>query len=289
MLTAHAAHDPLAWNLDPLILAGIGLAAGVYGAGVWRLWRASGAGRGVTRWQAACYAGGIAALLAALVSPLDALGEAVFWAHMVQHLVLVLVAAPLLVLGAPLLPLVWSLDAAPRRRVARWWNRSRVAPALAAALTTPLVAWSLHVGAIWVWQLPAAYQAALADEGIHAVEHLSFLGTALLFWWVVLQPAGRRRLHRGASVLYIVTAGIQGGLLGALLTFAGRPFYPAQSVAAPAWGLTPLEDQQLAGLIMWLPAGLVYLAAAAALFVAWLRAEDIRMRTLEVHGVVHEW
>ncbi len=113
------------------------------------------------------------------------------------------------------------------------------------------------------------------------IEHLSFLGTALFFWWVVLQPAGRRRLSDGMSVLCVVTMGMQGGLLGALLTFAGTSFYPVQSAGAASWGLTPLEDQQLAGLIMWLPAGLVYLGVAAALFVAWLRNDDVRISMAE--------
>ena len=173
-----------------------------------------------------------------------------------------------------MLPLLWVLDAGRRRRLGLWWNRARILPGVAAVLTTPLVAWGLHVSILWAWHLPAAYQAALGNDAIHAVEHLTFLGTALLFWWVVLQPAGRRRLNHGMAVLYVVTAGMQGGLLGALLTFAGTSFYPAQSLSAASWGLTPLEDQQLAGLIMWLPAGLVYLGAAAALFLAWLRAED---------------
>jgi putative membrane protein len=265
------------WNLAPGVLAGLAAAGGLYAAGLARLWRAAGVGRGAPRWRAACYAGGLAVVALALVSPLDAVAEAVFWGHMVQHLLLILVAAPLLVLGAPLLPLLWLLDAPSRQRLGAWWHRRRGVTALAALLTTPLVAWGLHIVAIWAWHLPAAYQAALADGRVHVLEHLSFLGTALLFWWVVLQPAGRRRMSYGMSLLYVVTAGMQGGLLGALLTFAGKPFYPAQSAGAAAWGLTPLADQQLAGLIMWLPAGLVYMAVAGVLFVLWLRAEEVRV------------
>lgn len=290
MLIFHASPGALgAWNAGPLLLGGLGLAAGLYAAGTRRLWRAAGPGHGVTRLQAACFGGGIVALLVALVSPLDALGESVFWGHMVQHLALILVAAPLLVLGAPLLPMLWVLGPGARRGLGRWWNRAGVLPAMVALLTAPLVAWGLHVVVLWAWHLPAAYQAALLDERLHALEHLSFLGTGMLFWWVVLQPAGRRRLDRGRSILYVVVAGMQGGLLGALLTFAGTSFYPAQSAAAASWGLTPLEDQQLAGLIMWLPAGLVYLAVAAALFVEWMGVAERRMSLGEVSGVVHEW
>jgi putative membrane protein len=269
------------WNLAPGVLAGLTLAGGAYAVGLARLWREAGHGRVVPRWRAAAYAGGVLALALALVSPLDALGETLFWGHMVQHLVLMLVAAPLLVLGAPGAVLLRLPGPAGRRRLGAWWHRRSGLRALAALLTTPLLAWGLHIATVWAWHLPAAYQAALSDERLHALEHLSFLTTALLFWWVVLQPTGRRRLNHGMAVLYVVTAGMLGGMLGALLTFAGRPFYPAQSAAAGAWGLTALEDQQLAGLIMWLPGGLVYLIAAAVLFVRWLRVEEIRSRRLD--------
>jgi cytochrome c oxidase assembly factor CtaG len=109
---------------------------------------------------------------------------------------------------------------------------------------------------------------------VHALEHASFLATSVLFWWVVFRPDGYRRLHRGLAVLYVFTAGLPNGLLGALLTLAGRPLYAGQSLGARLWGLSPLSDQQLAGLIMWMPGGVLHLAAAAAFFVAWLRAEE---------------
>lgn len=279
---ALAPHDLWrSWNPAPGVLAGIALAGGAYAVGLARLWRDVGPGRVVPRWRAAAYAGGVLALALALVSPLDALGETLFWGHMVQHLVLMLVAAPLLVLGAPAPALLRLPGPAGRRRLGGWWQRRTTLRAFAALLTAPPLAWALHAATVWAWHLPAAYQAALADERLHALEHLSFLVTALLFWWVVLQPTGRRRLNHGMAVLYVVTAGMVGGLLGALLTFAGRPFYPAQSAAAAAWGLTPLVDQQLAGLIMWLPGGLVYLIAAAVLFVLWLRVEEARSRRLD--------
>jgi len=266
----------LSWQIHPSVALGLAVSGGAYAAGIARLWRAAGKGRVVARWRAACFAAGIVVLAVALASPLDSLGESVFWAHMVQHLLLSLVAAPLLALGAPLVPLLWLLDAPRRRRLGGWWHRAAGAPALAGLLTIPLVAWVLQAAALWAWHLPAAYLAALGNEGIHTLEHLSFLSTGFLFWWVVLQPAGRRCMGYGMSVLYLVTAGMQSGLLGALLTFAGRPFYGAQSAGAGAWGLSPLEDQQLAGLIMWLPGGLVYVAAAGALFVRWLRADQPR-------------
>lgn len=288
---AEAAGLWTAWSPDPAVLAGLAVAAAAYAVGLRRLWRAGpGAPSGG---QAAAFAAGLAAVALALASPLDTLAHALFAAHMAQHMVLVLVAAPLLVLGAPGLPLAVSLTPGWRRRL----GRLRHHPATHAArrlLTRPMVAWAVHVGTLWVWHLPGPYQAALAGDAVHAAEHASFLGTAVLFWWVVLSRQGRRRLgpDRGRSgrgrgrltaarhaeiasgpgfaVLYLFAAALQGSALGALLTLAPAPLYPLQAAAAPPWGPTPLADQQLAGLVMWIPADLVYLGAAGTLFMGWL-------------------
>src|SRR5439155_14282040 len=128
-------------------------------------------------------------------------------------------------------------------------------------------AWLLALVALWVWHLPSLYQAALRNEPIHALEHGSFLGTSVLFWWTALSPGGRRRLPRGADVLYVFTGGFQGAALGALLTFASVPLYPFYAHTVGPWGLSPLQDQQLAGVIMWIPSGVIYLAVASGLFV----------------------
>lgn len=257
-----APHDlATAWSWDPGVVLGLVLGAWVYGRGVRVLWRRAGVGRGVACWRAGAFAGGLLALFVALVSPLDALGTALLAAHMVQHMLLVLVAAPLLVLGLPQLGLLWALGEPGRRRVGRWWRRSALRR-LWRRLSQPALAWGLHAGAIWLWHLPDAYQAALANDAVHGVEHASFLGTALLFWWVALGRGSGGRLAPALGVLYLFAFTLQGGLLGALLTFAREPWYPAYAASTAAWDLTPLEDQQLAGLIMWIPSGLVYLAAA---------------------------
>jgi len=214
----------------------------------------------------ACYLGGLATLAVALISPLDALGEALFSAHMGQHLALILVAAPLVALGAPLAPLLWALPPGARRQVGRGWRRLRW-------LGRPGPAWLLHTLALWLWHLPGPYQAALVVPWLHLLEHLSFFGTALAFWWSVL-PHGRRGYAVGALACF--AGATQGGALGALLTFSGQPWYPVYAPRVGAWGLTPLEDQQLAGLIMWVPASLVYLGAILALLGAWLQAEEQR-------------
>jgi putative membrane protein len=252
---------------DLNILAALVAAAIAYAAGLRRLWRA---GPGVpTGWQAAAFAAGLATVAVALCSPLDTLAHGLFVAHMAQHMLLVMVAAPLLVLGAPGLPLAVALAPDWRRRLGRLRHR----PAVRAArdlLTRPLVAWAVHVGTLWAWHLPGPYQAALASDAVHAAEHASFLATAVLFWWVVLSRPGRHRLAPGFAVLYLFAAALQGSALGALLTLAPVPLYPLQAAAAPPWGPAPLADQQLAGLVMWVPADLIYLGVAGTLFMRWL-------------------
>jgi cytochrome c oxidase assembly factor CtaG len=259
-----------AWSFDPLVILGVTLLTWLYARGVTRLWRRAGRGRGISGWRVAAFAGGILALLIALVSPLDALGSALFSAHMVQHLVLILIAAPLLVLGAPLVPLLWALPLRVRRGIVCAWKEASGIRVIWRALTQPVVAWLLAITVLWTWHIPALYEAALRSSLVHAVEHGCFLTTALLFWWVLLQPAAHARLDRGVGVLYLFAAGLANGVLGALLTFAASVWYPIYADRVGPWGLTPLQDQQLAGVIMWVPASVIYLIAAGTLFVTWL-------------------
>jgi cytochrome c oxidase assembly factor CtaG len=187
---------------------------------------------------------------------------------MVQHLLLMVVAAPLLVLGEPLTATLWALPADRRRAVGRWWRQAGTARAARRAwggLRQPLVVWLLAVAALWAWHAPRLYERALRHPGVHVLEHALFFLSSLLFWWVLADRRARRRLGFGPAVLYLFAAGLQSTALGALITLARRPWYPSHYDTTRAWGLTPLEDQQLAGLIMWVPAGLVYLVALIAL------------------------
>src|SRR5690606_3995771 len=140
-------------------------------------------------------------LFLALATPLDPLGGSLFSAHMVQHELLMLLAAPLLVLGAPMVAFLWALPRAWRRPLGRWARRRSVRAAWH-AIPHPLVAWGLHAAAIWIWHAPRLYEATLTSDLIHALQHLSFFGTALLFWWPVLHPNPHRRLGQGLAVLY---------------------------------------------------------------------------------------
>jgi putative membrane protein len=265
-----APHDLwTAWSFEPVVLIGLLLTAWLYGRGVRALWRSAGVGHGVRRWEAMSFAAGCIVLLLALVSPLHRLSSVLFSAHMAQHELLMAVAAPLLVLGRALIPFVWALPVSWRRTVGEWIAITPVRRTWE-LVTLPLVAWTLHAVAIWLWHAPALFQATLRSDLIHTFQHVSFLGTGLLFWWALLR--GREgRFGRPAAVLYLFTTSVHTTILGALLAFSSWVWYPAYAPSTAAWGLTPLEDQQLAGMIMWVPAGLAYLIAALAIVASWLR------------------
>jgi cytochrome c oxidase assembly factor CtaG len=212
------------------------------------------------------------------ISPLHWLSERLFTAHMIEHAILMTVVAPLLAIARPLAAIVWSLPAALRTRL----NPARSFRPIAASwrfLTAPIVATALQGLALWIWHVPALYALALRDESIHRLQHLSFFVTAVLFWWVLFH-GGRHNddesLRDGANVLYLFATGIISGLLGALMMLSQRVWYPSQTVLSAQWGLSPLEDQQLAGLVMWVPLGMVYAAAALYFASRWI---DCKRRT----------
>jgi cytochrome c oxidase assembly factor CtaG len=272
------------WSPDPLVLGGIAVAAALYAHGVSALWQGGArrtVGRGVAPWQAGCFAGGLLSLAVALVSPVDAMAHALLSAHMAQHFLLIMVAAPLLVLGSP--GIVMAAAAPPSwRRTAHRAGHAGLVHGPKRIIMTPLATWLIALAALWVWHLPSLYDAALEHRPVHVLEHLLFLGSALLFWWTAIAPGGRRRLARGADVLYVFTGGFQGAVLGALFVFASTSLYPFYSAARTApWGLTPVGDQQMAGAVMWVPSGVVYLVIAGLLFVRWLRAMERDMRRAE--------
>jgi putative membrane protein len=272
-----APHDLWAsWGLEPTVVVPLYLTAWLYTRGVEAVWRRAGRGRGIRRAEAGAFAAGMLALVVALVSPLDRVAESLFWVHMTQHLLLVAVAAPLLVLGAPQAGLAWGMPKPARRSVARWWHRRRGLRAALGWLAAPLPAVVVHVAALLAWHLPAAYDAAVANPWVHALEHVSFLGTALVFWYAVLSRRGSLSAKPGLAVLALFAVSVVSGGLAALLTFSPAPWYASHLATTAAWGLTPLEDQQLAGLVMWVPGNVAYVGAVAWLFVRWMRSSELR-------------
>ncbi len=263
------------WSWQPVVIALLALTAAIYFGGLARLWLAAKMGRGISRLQAVAFAAGWLALVIALVSPVDALGGILFSAHMVQHELLMLVAAPLIVVGRPLIAMLWVLPQRWRSPAAQWTQR----PSIVAgwnAITAPLFATLLHGIALWIWHLPALYQATLHHEFIYALQHTSFIATAALFWTAMIH--GRfGRMGYGIGVAYVFITGIHSGVLGALLTLAPSLVYPIYGPITRAWGLDPLEDQQLAGLIMWIPAGIILVILGLALFAAWLAEAERRV------------
>lgn len=249
------------WTLEAWVIASLLLAAGLYASGLLRLWSRAGRGAGVGEGRAACFAAGLALLCVALLSPLDALGAELFSAHMVQHEVIMLGAAPLLVAGRPLPVFLWAFPERSRHCIAGTIRPAAVQQTWR-TLSNPFFAWSLHLIILWAWHFPRLFQAGLESELLHAWQHACFLISALLFWSSLSGSAARH--GQVAVVLSLLTTAIHTGILGALLTFSTHAWYPAYTVTAEQWGMSALEDQQLGGLIMWVPAGFLFIAAGLA-------------------------
>lgn len=253
----------LVWNFDPWVVVPLALCGVLYATGLLRLWQRAGVGRGVSAVAALHFTWGWLFLWLALVSPLDAFGSRSLWGHMVQHELLMVLAAPLLVLGRPLEVWTWAIPASARRRAGRI-TRARLLQAGWVWLLSPLIAGFVHAAAVWVWHAPALFERALVDETIHTMQHTSFLVAALVFWGAVFRNRTRHR-DIGATVLMLLGTLVHTGMLGALMTLSPRLWYPLYAERAYATGFTPLEDQSLAGLIMWVPGGVMYIATALAL------------------------
>jgi putative membrane protein len=254
-----------AWSAEPVLVASLALTAVVYGRGRARLGRRVARSNGKHR--AAAFYAGLAVLAGALMSPLDALSSALFSAHMVQHLLLMLVAAPLLAYARPAAALVAGLpaggrDAARGIRGYRWRAAARVA-------LNPLVVWTVGVLVLWTWHLPALYEAALTNEPLHILEHASFLGAAMLFWSVVLASGARRGVSRPVALLLVLASSVQSSALGAVLLLTPRALYPVHATGARVWEVSLVGDQHVAGGLMWGPPTLLYVVVMGWLVVRW--------------------
>jgi putative membrane protein len=259
-----------AWDLSLPLVLGLVTAAWFYARG----WRAAKRLSDAEILRASCFAGALLAIVIALVSPLNALSDALASAHMVQHVLLVLVAAPLLVLSAPSATLLRGTPSPLQEALGPWRGRLsqvwRRLPMVRSAATL----WLLHTGTLWFWHAALPYEVALNNEIAHVTEHVTFLVTALLFWHIVIGVRATERVPQGLGAMLVFAMALQSGFLSLLLTFGPAPWYSAYAATTRAWGLEPLADQQFAGLIMWIPAGFVYLGVALALFVSWVRSSE---------------
>jgi putative membrane protein len=214
---------------------------------------------------------GWSTLALAFVSPLAAATKGLFSAHMIQHEMVMVLAAPLMVLGCPLAFWTWAVPARWRRVLARPFRGPVVRRAWGFA-SAPIAASALHAAAIWIWHVPSLFERAEASLAVHTLQHCAFLCTALLFWWSLLRPGRDARV--GAAVLCLFVTMLHTGALGVLLTFSSEVWYPWSTAAATQWGLTAIEDQQLGGLIMWVPGGIPYVAAALMLAARLFRTDQ---------------
>jgi putative membrane protein len=256
-LAHHGKAGELFWSIG--LAALLASSAALYAAGVAKLWRKAGVGRGIRRGEALRFAAGWLLLAAGLFPPLDTLAERSFAVHMVQHELLMVAAAPLLVLSRPLHALAWAL---PAGALSAFTFVPRGAWRL---LTSPAGAWSVHALALWVWHIPVLFLAALADQSLHVLQHTCFFVSAFVFWWAVLGS----RVPDATSVACLFTTMLHTSALAVLLTFAPAPWYV--HAARIPFGLTALEDQQLGGLVMWVPGAFSYVIAGLAIVAGWLR------------------
>jgi putative membrane protein len=254
-----------------IVTALIALSLLAYAWGLSRVWSRSGRGRRESVLRASAFTFGLAAVAIALLSPLDRWGSQLFALHMIQHETLMLIAAPLLVVGRPLPLFLWAFAEQWRAGVGRLAHSAPIQVAWT-VLLSPVVAWLVHALVLWLWHAPPLFEAALQNATIHDLQHLSFFVSALMFWAAMVES--RKQEQQGAAIVYLFTTTVHTSVLGALITFALRPWYAGYLQTPRYWGLTALEDQQLGGLIMWVPGSLVYIGIALALLVRWVRASE---------------
>ena len=266
---AHAGehHEEIGWTLDPSITIPLAMAALLYAVGFVRLHHRADRGRGSLARQAGLYAAGWLLTAGAIISPLHEAGERSFTFHMVEHELLMLPAALLLVAARPGPVLLWGLPRGVRQAVgsvSRWkaWRY----------LTDPITATALQALVIWVWHVPGPFDLALRHEGWHIAQHLCFVLSALVFWWAMLH-----RASEPLAALCLFATSMIGGALGALMALSTSSWYAAYTaMGLTPFGLSPAEDQQFAGLIMWVPGGLFHLGAALLFVGRWLSRRERR-------------
>ena len=260
-------------TLDPWILLPLLLALLLYGLGLRSAWQRAGTGRGVRRWQAACFGAGMVALLLSLVWPLDGLGERLFSAHMAQHLMLMNVAAPLLVLAAPLQVMLRPLPAPWQHALARLVRR----PAWRggwAWLSGLAVATLVQMLLLWSWHTPRGVTLALADDAVHIAMHATLLAAALLFWTAVLRPLLAHSGQRQWPPLAALAATLKlNGIVSITLMLQSGVAYPVYGAMATAWGLSASADEQLGWGLMMLVGTASYIGAAMGLLMAGVAAQ----------------
>lgn len=263
------------WTFEPWSVVSLLLGSIIYVRGWWQLHRRLPRRFGARRLIA--FQSGMLTLFLALASPLHELAEKLLQFHMIQHLFLMMVVPPLLLLGAPILPLLRGLPRPALRYGLRQLFSSRAFKRLANFFTDPLVCLLAFTVSNVAWHVPALYELALRSEFWHAVQHICFFGTGLLFWWPVVQPwPSRLRWPRWTMIPYLLFADIQNTALSAFLIFSERVLYPTYAAVPRLWGISVLDDQTAAGVIMWVPGSVIFLVPVAVLAVGLFDSPQTR-------------
>ena len=270
---AHGGHDHgVGWTLDPWLIVPLGLALLIYCAGWLRL-----SSRAATPVRPARFLGGWTVLTLSLVSPLHEAGEQSFTMHMIEHELIMLVATLLLASSNAGGVLAWGLPQPLRTILGGGWKSPL--QALWRRLTEPVTATAIQAVVMWAWHAPILFDRALESFAWHVFQHACFFVSSLLFWWAMLHPRGRGAGY-GVSAACLFVTSLIGGALGALMSFSSSPWYSDYAaMGMTGIGLDPTADQQLAGLVMWIPGGLVHGVAALVFFYRWLKSAE------EAHAV----
>ena len=270
----------LSWEWRPAVLLPLLILGVLYTLGWRRLRQKSSHRRLANGWRLAAYLTGLLLILLALVSPIDVLGGQLFFMHMIQHLLLVMLAPPLLMLANPLPFLLWGLPGRSRRRVGgvlstALHRKSSLRRGLRLA-TGPGIVWLLYVISLLIWHDPNLYNAALRNELVHDVEHLTFFLPAILFWWHVVGAGPRihKQFGRAARVAFLVAAIPPMMFTGIAIAFANQPIYSYYLTVPRPWGLDVLSDQRIAGIIMWIPGSMMHMIGILVLAARWLQGEE---------------
>ena len=266
----------LGWTLSPLLVVPLAVSLVIYLVGWFRLSR-----RASTPVRPGLFLSGWMVLALSLVSPLHEAGERSFTMHMIEHELIMLVATLLLAASSAGGVLVWGLPRPLRQALGGSWKSPL--QSLWRRLTDPITATIVQGAVMWAWHAPPLFDRALDHPGWHIAQHASFFISALLFWWAMLHPRGRNQGY-GVSAACLFATSLIGGALGALMSFSSSPWYADYAaMGMTGIGLDPVEDQRLAGLIMWIPGGLVHGVAAIILFYKWLKAAEGSHAALSVH------
>jgi putative membrane protein len=269
------------WSWEPQIVIPLAILFLTYGTGAVRRRHFY-----ILRWRHAAFFAGWFSLFLALTSPIHELGEQLFSAHMLQHEIMILVSAPLFAASQPGATCLWAFAPQGRAGIGGWMHHVEQSR-FVLFFKAPLIAWLVEAVALWIWHIPVLYQATLRSDWVHAAQHLSFFLTAVVFW-SALYGVGRSAMSYGAGTFYTFAAAVQCSALGALLTFSTMLWYPIYSETTGRWGFTPLEDQQLGGVIMWVPSAIVFIVVALALFAKWLSESDRRLKLGSLEAVLQQ-